>query len=233
MTILPRSTCCTSPESSSFDLVVVLVADLVALALAHPLDDALLRGHHRVAAELHEVDRDLLHVADLEVRVVPLRLLERDLARWILDLRDDLLQHRDVDVAGLLVDDDLGLDVRAEPPRQRRHDPILDEIVEVRRDMFLLAIISRNAASTCVALAIRRLHRRTAGSAPVLPAENEMCPRDRPRGMSSSVPSCCLQPDPLLAVRGHEAEQFALGPSRAVRQPAVGFYAISRPANRS
>src|SRR5690606_34614638 len=92
------------------DLAGVLVANLVALALAHALDDALLRGHHGVAAELLELDGDLEHVADLEVGVVPARLLERDLTRRVLDLVHDLLQDRDHDVAARLVDLDLGLD---------------------------------------------------------------------------------------------------------------------------
>src|SRR5690606_4914999 len=61
------------------DLVRVLVTDALALALTDPLDDALLGGHHGVAAELREVHRDLEHVARLELRIVPPRLFERDL----------------------------------------------------------------------------------------------------------------------------------------------------------
>src|SRR5690606_12898146 len=47
------------------DLVRVLVADALALALPDPLDDPLLRGHHGIAAELREIHRDLEHVARL------------------------------------------------------------------------------------------------------------------------------------------------------------------------
>ena len=45
-----------------------LVANARALAFANALDDSLLGGLHRGASELGEVDRDLHHVADLELR---------------------------------------------------------------------------------------------------------------------------------------------------------------------
>ena len=50
------------------DALGELVADARALAFADPLDDALLGGLHRGATELGEVDGDLHHVAELELR---------------------------------------------------------------------------------------------------------------------------------------------------------------------
>src|SRR5690606_37248400 len=90
-------------------LVRELVADAVAFVLPHALHDALLDRLHGVAAELLEGHRDLHDVAHLVRLVVPARLFERDLGRGILDLIDDALQHNDVELPGVLVDVDLGL----------------------------------------------------------------------------------------------------------------------------
>ena len=63
------------------DALAELVLDAGALAFAHALEDALLGGLHGGAPELGEVDRDLHHVAELELGVLEARLLEQHLAR--------------------------------------------------------------------------------------------------------------------------------------------------------
>jgi hypothetical protein len=71
---------------------------------------------------------NLHDVAHLEGLVVPARLLERDLRRGIFDLFDDATQHDDVELAGVLVDVDLGLDGRTVDTREPGQDPVLDEV---------------------------------------------------------------------------------------------------------
>src|SRR5262249_44601269 len=95
------------------DLAGELVADAAALALAHALDDALLRRLHGGTSELGERHFFLEHVAGLEVGVFEARLLERDLRARVLHRFDYRLQHHDPDRALELVDRDLGADVRA------------------------------------------------------------------------------------------------------------------------
>src|SRR5690606_19955428 len=198
------------------DLARILIPDLLALALPDPLDDPLLRGHHRVASELPELDRDLHHVPDLVLGVVPARLLQRDLTRRILDLGHDLLEHRDLDVTRILVDLDLGLHRRTEPTRQGRHDPIPDQVVQVfpgkilvrdhlpERRQHLRRIRHRSFRPVILRARADR------ASARVLPPKYQMRPRDftaRHLDLFS-----VLEPEPyhLFPVPVHQPQQFAL-----------------------
>ena len=108
-----------------------LLPDPLALSLSDPLDDSLLGGHDGIPAELGEVHGNLHHVPDLEGRIVPAGLLQRDLGRGVLDLVDDPLEYDDVDFAAQIVDLDLGPDVRTEYPSETRQDPVLDQIVHL------------------------------------------------------------------------------------------------------
>src|SRR5690606_33759942 len=116
------------PGEQLADLVGELVPDPLALVLAHALDDPLLHGHDGVPAEVGDLDGDLHHVADLEGLVVPARLLERDLGGRVLDLLDDAAEDHDVELAGVLVDVDLGLYGRPVDTCETRQDPVLDEV---------------------------------------------------------------------------------------------------------
>src|SRR5436309_3485659 len=87
------------PQQELADFVGELFADPGALALAHPLDDALLRGLHGGAPERLEGHFLLEHVADLEVRVLEARFLERHLRARVLHGLDHRAEHDDPDRA--------------------------------------------------------------------------------------------------------------------------------------
>src|SRR2546430_12711619 len=87
------------PRQELADFVGELFADPGALALAHPLDDALLRGLHGGAPERLEGHFLLEHVADLEVRVLEARFLERHLRARVLHGLDHRAEHDDPDRA--------------------------------------------------------------------------------------------------------------------------------------
>src|SRR5207249_2977105 len=103
-----------------------------ALALAHPLDDALLRRLHRGAAECLEGDFLFEHVADLEVRVLEARFLERHLGARVLHGLDHGAQHDDPDRTLQLVDADLGPHVGAVALHQRCVQPVLQQVEQLR-----------------------------------------------------------------------------------------------------
>jgi hypothetical protein len=86
------------------DLVRVLLEHLVALRLAHALDQHLLGGLDRVAAEFRDLQRKRKHVADLGVAVLRelARFGDRELERGILDELDHVAPQRDLDLAGLV-----------------------------------------------------------------------------------------------------------------------------------
>ena len=109
-----------------------LVADLGALAFADALNDALLGGLDGGAAEDGEVQRLFHHVAGLEALVEQLGLLERDLARGVLDGLDDGLEEGDLDLALRVIDVDFGLHGRAVLLRQRGHEAVLQQPVQLR-----------------------------------------------------------------------------------------------------
>ena len=109
-----------------------LVADLRALAFANALDDALLGGLDGGATEDGEVERLLHHVAGLEALVEDAGLLEGDLTRGILDVLDDRLEEHDADLALRVVDLDLGLHGRTVLLRQRGHEAVLQQPVQLR-----------------------------------------------------------------------------------------------------
>src|SRR5205823_13355739 len=72
------------------------VANLGALALAHPLDNPLFGCLEGSASELGEVDGNLHLVADLEVRILVAGLLERGLAARVGPFLDYGLVEHDV-----------------------------------------------------------------------------------------------------------------------------------------
>src|SRR5439155_22176469 len=72
-----------------------LVADLGSLALAHALDDALLRRLNRRSSEFSEVDGNLHLVADLKVGILKAGFLERDLTGRVGHLFDNRLKEHD------------------------------------------------------------------------------------------------------------------------------------------
>jgi hypothetical protein len=113
------------------DLGRELVLDAGALALAHALHDALLGRLHRGAPELRERDLLLEDVAHLELGVLELRLLHRDLAGEVLRVLDHRLEQGDADLAGVVVDVDLGLHGRAVLLGQRREDAVLQQPVQL------------------------------------------------------------------------------------------------------
>src|SRR5438132_990610 len=119
-----------TPELAGF--VVEPFADPGALARAHPLDDALLRGLHGGAPERLEGHFLLEHVADLEVRVLEARFLERHLRARVLHGLDHRAEHDDPDRALQLVDADLGPHVGAVALHQRRVQPVLQQIEQLR-----------------------------------------------------------------------------------------------------
>src|SRR5438034_36337 len=120
------------PRQQLPDLVGELLADPGPLALAHPLDDALLRRLHRRAPERLEGHFLLEHIADLEVRVLEARFLERHLRARVLHGLDHRAQHDDPDRALQLVDADLGPHVGAVALHQRRVQPVLQQIEQLR-----------------------------------------------------------------------------------------------------
>src|SRR5882762_7099898 len=126
-TILPRSICWTSPESSSPTLLELL-ADAGALPFAHALDDALLRRLDRGAAELIERHFFLEHVPRLELRILEPGLLERDLRAGVFDRLDDRLEHDDTDRPLHFVDPDFGAHVGAVPLHEGRMQTVLEQV---------------------------------------------------------------------------------------------------------
>src|SRR6266516_912011 len=113
-------------------LVGELLADAGTLALTDALDDALLRGLHRRAAERFERHLLFQHVAHLEIRVLESRFLERHLRPRILHRLDHGAQHHDPDRALQLVDPDLRPHVRAVALHQRRVQTVLQQIEQLR-----------------------------------------------------------------------------------------------------
>ena len=109
------------------DLAAELIADLVALAFAHPLDDPLLGGLHREATELLEGDFLFEHVAGLELGIEIARVIDADLPARILDGVDDLAEPHHADAAPKLVDRHLELDVGTEFPGQGGVNAILQQ----------------------------------------------------------------------------------------------------------
>src|SRR6185437_2377706 len=109
-----------------------LVADLGALALAHALQDALLRGLHGRASEFCKIGRNFHYVADLEFRILEARFFERDLACGVLDLLDHGLEQHDADGAALFVDVDFGLHWTAVLLGERGEDTVLQKIAQLR-----------------------------------------------------------------------------------------------------
>src|SRR6185369_14919569 len=107
-----------------------LVADLRALAFANALDDTLLRRLDRSATELGEINRDFHLVADLEVRILETRFLERDLARRVGDFFDDRLEENDSNRALVLVDIDFSLYRRAVLLGECGIDAVLEKPVQ-------------------------------------------------------------------------------------------------------
>jgi hypothetical protein len=95
------------------------------------LDDPLLRGLHRQPAEVDERYLFLEHVADLEVSVLVLGLLQRDLPAGIFDRLDDLSQTHDLDGALQLVHAQLKPDVRAELAHERGVDAVAQELQQI------------------------------------------------------------------------------------------------------
>ena len=112
-------------------LVGELLADPVALTLAHPLDDPLLGRLHRAATESRERDFLFEHVAELEVGVLVARLFEGDLPRLVLDQFDDRAHPGDDHRAGHLVQGQVELDVRPEALGEGGVDAVLDEVEEL------------------------------------------------------------------------------------------------------
>ena len=84
------------------DALAVLGVDVLALGLAHLLEDHLLGGLRRDAAEIFGRSRELdLHVDFRFVAVELLRFGQRDLVRRIGHFVDDALDGAELDLAGL------------------------------------------------------------------------------------------------------------------------------------
>ena len=103
---------------------------MLALALTHTLDDPLLGSHDGAAAELSEVDRDLLEVPDLEIGIVPAGLFEKNLTSRILHFLDHFLQDDNLDVS-VLHDLDLGFDRPTEASGERSVNAVADKVVQL------------------------------------------------------------------------------------------------------
>ena len=115
----------------------VFVPDPVPLVFADQLYDALLHGHHRVSAEICKIDRNLHHVPDLEILIVPSGLFEADLRRRILDFFHYTAKYHDAEATRGVIDGDLRLYIEAMYPSQACHDTILQEVVDlIRRQAF-------------------------------------------------------------------------------------------------
>jgi hypothetical protein len=101
-----------APDDAGDELalpVLELVEGELALGVADLLDDDLLRGLGRDAAELGGVDDLAVGVADLPALVLGAGVTERDLDVLVLDLLDDRTPLDELDLAELRVV--LGLDV--------------------------------------------------------------------------------------------------------------------------
>ncbi len=149
--ILPRNDCLRvsrpvqhDHDLAAFDLldlsgkqvphpIGILVPNPLALSFTDPLDDPLLDRLNGVPAELRELDRDLHHVADLEVGILPTSLFQTDLGGRVLDLLDDTAQYDDVEIARYVVNVHLGLNRRTIDPGQSGHDAVPDEVVHLVR----------------------------------------------------------------------------------------------------
>ncbi len=181
-----------------------LVPDLLPLAFTDALDNALLGGHDRVASEIRELDRDLEHVSGLEVRIVPARFLEGDLTGGLFDLLDHLFEYDDLEFAGGLVDRDLRFHLGAETPGERRHDPISDEIVEIRVGQILVPreIPKRrdNLSSAHNPFYAKLWLRWQTISTAFTPAEDQVRPIDLVTGYLHHFPILEPKPNPLRPV---------------------------------
>ena len=107
----------------------VLLPNPVPFVFADPLYDALLHRHHGISAEIFKVDRNLHHVPDLEILIVPAGFFEADLGRRILDLFHHTAEHHNAQTTGGVVDADLRLYVGAMYPSQACHDAIPQQVV--------------------------------------------------------------------------------------------------------
>ena len=131
MTSLPALDLLDLARQQLADLGGELLPDPGPLAFAHPLDDPLLGGLHREPAELHEGNLFLEHVADLEVGVLVLGLLQRDLPARVLDRLHHLAEPHDPDRALQLVHVQLEPDVGAELADQRRLDAVAQQLQQI------------------------------------------------------------------------------------------------------
>src|ERR1041384_3629878 len=120
-TILPRSICWTSPESSS----PTLPENSSRMRERSPSRTAV------QAAELLERHLLLEHVAGLEVGVFVARFFERDLRAGVFDRFDHRLQHDDANRSFQLVDADLGPHVGPVALHERRVQTVLQEVDEL------------------------------------------------------------------------------------------------------
>ena len=109
------------------DAIVVLGEDVLALGLAHLLEDHLLGGLRRDPAEhvgaLRELD---LHVDFGFFAVELLRFLQRDLGRVVGHVGHDVLDGEQIDLAGFLIEPRLQVLVRLVVLARRRQDGVLD-----------------------------------------------------------------------------------------------------------
>src|SRR5262249_20430481 len=101
-----------------------VVEQLLALGVAYPLQDHLLRGLSADAPEIDRLEAFLDEVPELEVRILLLRLAERDLLGRILDgsVGDDLPAPERLEFTGVAVDRDAHVHVLGEALLGRRSD---------------------------------------------------------------------------------------------------------------
>src|SRR5712671_7025850 len=120
-------------------LVRELFPDAGPLALAHPLDDTLLRGLDRGAAEGLERHFLFEHIPHLKVGILEARFFQRHLGARVLDALDHRAEHRDPDRPLQLVDADLGPYVGAVALHQGGVQPVLEQVQQLR-PLELLAV---------------------------------------------------------------------------------------------
>ena len=108
-----------------------LLPDPGPLAFPDPLDDALLGGLDREPAEIDEGDLFLQHVADREVGILVLGLLQRDLPARVLDRLHDLPEAHHLDGALQLVHAQLEPHIGAELPHQRGMNAVAQELQQI------------------------------------------------------------------------------------------------------
>src|SRR5213076_2486555 len=114
------------------DLVGELFPDARPLALADPLDDALLRRLHRRAAERLERHLFLQHIPDLEIRILEARFFERHLRARVLHGLHYRAEHRDPNRALELVDSDLGPHVGPVALHESGMQTVLEQVEQLR-----------------------------------------------------------------------------------------------------